>query len=160
ELRNQLPTMRLIHLERLSRDTIGELSASMLGEQVGRQEAVVNLLARETEGNVFFIVEVVRALAQEAGQLAQVGQASLPEKVFSGGMQTVVERRLSQVPENARPLLQAAAVSGRQLDLEVLKLIYRDSLAAGQSKRGTSPFQSALDLWLSTCADAAILEVQ
>jgi tetratricopeptide (TPR) repeat protein len=160
ELRDQLPLMQLIRLERLSKDTIGELSASMLGEQVGRQQAVVDLLARETEGNVFFIVEVVRALAEEAGQLAQVGQVALPEKVFSGGMQTVVERRLSQVPENARPLLRAATVSGRQLDLEVLKLIYQNTQTPGQTKRGTSPFQTALDLWLSTCADAAILEVQ
>src|SRR5262249_49373853 len=108
-----------------------------------------------------FIVEVVRALAEEAGQLAQVGQASLPEKVFSGGMQAVVERRLSHVPENARPLLQAAAVSGRQLDLEVLKTIYRENLVGMQrSPRGTSPLQSGLDLWLSACSEAAILEAQ
>jgi eukaryotic-like serine/threonine-protein kinase len=158
ELRNQLQTMELIRLSRLSRETIGELSASMLGEQVGRQEEVVNLLARETEGNIFFIVEVVRALAEEAGQLAQVGQLALPEKVFSGGMQAVLERRLSYVPEKARPLLRAAAVSGRQLDLEMLKLIDRDG--TGESRGGTSPFQTPLDSWLSTCADVAILEVQ
>ena len=56
--------MRTIKLERLSRQTIGELSASMLGEDIGRQAQLIELLERESEGNVFFIVEVVRAVVE------------------------------------------------------------------------------------------------
>jgi predicted ATPase len=65
DLPKQVPNMRLIKLERLSAQAIAELSISMLGESGGRPE-VVELLQHETEGNVFFLVEVVRALAQEA----------------------------------------------------------------------------------------------
>jgi len=45
----------------------------MLGE-AGRSADVLDLLERETEGNVFFIVEVVRALAEEAGGLFNIGR--------------------------------------------------------------------------------------
>jgi eukaryotic-like serine/threonine-protein kinase len=116
----ELPDMQPIKLARLDENAIADLSASMLGES-GRQPHVIDLLQRETEGNVFFIVEVVRALAEEAGQLAQIGQMTLPLSVFAGGIQTVVQRRLSRVPTAARPLLQIAAVAGRELDLTVLK---------------------------------------
>ena len=48
---------------RLTTDEISELTASMLGDEVGYRPAVLELLERETEGNVFFLVEVVRTLA-------------------------------------------------------------------------------------------------
>jgi tetratricopeptide (TPR) repeat protein len=119
DLPDELPAMQRIKLTRLDTTAIGELSASMLGES-GRQPQVIDLLQRETEGNVFFIVEVVRALAEEAGQLAQIGRMTLPQSVFAGGVLTVVQRRLSRVPAASRPLLQIAAVAGRELDLAVL----------------------------------------
>ena len=71
-------------------------------------------------GNTFFIVEVVRALAEEAGQLDQIGEMTLPSQVLAGGMRQVIERRLSRVPAEANLLLQLAAVAGRELDLTVL----------------------------------------
>ena len=119
-LPGELPAMQLIKLARLDDQAIAELSASMLGES-GEQTPIIDLLRRETEGNVFFIVEVVRALAEEAGQLARVGQMTLPQSVFAGGIQTVIQRRLSRVPAAARSLLQIAVVAGRELDLKVLR---------------------------------------
>ena len=114
----------------------------MLGE-AGSREPVLDLLQRETEGNPFFLVEVVRALAEEAGQLERVGAMTLPARVFAAGVQEFVQRRLNRVPEGARPLLQLAAVVGCELDLSVV--------------RALAP-EADLYSWLMTCADMGVLE--
>jgi tetratricopeptide (TPR) repeat protein len=137
-----LPGMRSMRLGRLSPEAMAELGESMMGAP-GRRPEVGALLARETEGNAFFLVEVVRALAEEAGGLERVGTGLLPERVFTGGVQRAVQRRLEQVPEPARPLLQLAAVLGRVLSLEVLQV-----LAPGED----------LGTWLLGCSEAAVLE--
>ncbi|RMG88960.1 MAG: serine/threonine-protein kinase PknK, partial [Chloroflexi bacterium] len=80
DLPDKLPDMELMTLERLSKSHITALSAAMLGE-AGSQSQVVDLLYRETEGNVFFIIEVVRALAESAGSLSNIGFVTLPEHI-------------------------------------------------------------------------------
>jgi tetratricopeptide (TPR) repeat protein/tRNA A-37 threonylcarbamoyl transferase component Bud32 len=142
-LPTRLPQARTLKLERLEATGIRKLSESMLGE-AGRRPDVVDLLQRETEGNIFFIVEVVRTLAEEAGQLDLVGVKSLPEKVFVGGVDNLIQRRLQRVPASAFPLLQYAAIIGRQIDLNLLRHL-----------------NPSLDevTWLADCADAAVLEV-
>jgi tetratricopeptide (TPR) repeat protein len=142
-LPDALPGMEVLKLERLSKEGIADLSESMVGA-VGRDPQVVGLLQRETEGNPFFLVEVVRALAEKVGRLEDVGRMALPEKVFAGGVQEVIQRRLSQVAVETRPLLQLAAIAGRELDLDVLQAI-----APKEDLRG----------WLTACTDAAVLEV-
>lgn len=143
ELPNRLPGMHLLKLGRLTQEGIAELSAAMLGD-AGQQEQVLDLLQRETEGNVFFLVEVVRALAEEAGQLDRIGMVTLPVHVFEGGIWRIIHRRLSRVPAEAQPLLQVAAIAGRELNLDLLRAV----------EPGVN-----LDRWLSGCADAAVLEV-
>lgn len=150
DLHLQLPDMRLLKLERLSREAISTLCEAMLGE-MGRQAEFLDFLIRETEGNAFFIVEVMRALAEEAGQLDQVGGMVLPKQVFAGGIQTVVDRRLNGVPAGSQQLLRVAAIAGRQLDLRVLEEI-----------RHQHYYHTVHDLddWLTDCARAAVLDVQ
>jgi len=142
-LADRFPTMQHIHLERLSSTEIAQLSESMLGAS-GRGEDVLELLRRETEGNVFFLIETVRALAEEAGHLDNVGRMTLPPTVFAGGVQKVVERRLNQVPEIYHALLKCAAIAGRQIDLNVMQRIA----------------DVDVDDWLTVCANSAVLAVQ
>src|SRR6185295_1308069 len=85
KLPDELPGMKALRLERLDVASIEALSYSMLGD-VGREPHVVELLQRETEGNVFFLVEVVRTLAEETGRLEDIGRATLPDSVFAGGV--------------------------------------------------------------------------
>lgn len=144
ELLTDLPGMQSIELERLPREAVAALSESMLGS-TGRQAQIVDFLQRESEGNTFFIVEVVRVLAEEAGQLDQIGAVPLPTHVFAGGMRQVVQRRLSRVPSQALELLQLAAVAGREINLSVLK--------------AAVPAQD-VEHWLTECAEVAVLDVQ
>jgi serine/threonine protein kinase/tetratricopeptide (TPR) repeat protein len=135
DLPSEVPGMHVLKLHRLTKQGIAKLSASMLGE-AGCLEEVLSLLQRETEGNPFFLVEAVRALAEDAGGLGRVGMAPLPSKVFAGGVHLIVRRRLNHVPPSARPLLQAAAVMGRELDFKLL--------------RQFEP-EADLDRWLQAC---------
>jgi tetratricopeptide (TPR) repeat protein len=145
-LSKELPNVNFLKLERLQRNAIADLSASMLGNEVGRRETIVQLLERETEGNVFFIVEVVRALAENAGQLEAIGQMTLPQNVFAEGVKTVIQQRLAHVPSEHLPLLKLVAVAGRYIDYNLIK-----RLADG--------FNTNVDMWLNGGADVAILEV-
>lgn len=147
-LPDQLPGMQVIGLQRLTESEVAALSTSMLGEG-GRKEKVLDFLNRETEGNVFFLIEVIRALAEEAGSLSEIGRDSMPAKVMAGGIQQIVQRRLSRVPEWGRSFLDLVAVGGRELDTSVLQHAVNGDL------RGHS-----LDVWLHQCAEVAVLEVQ
>ncbi|HEU4409556.1 MAG TPA: AAA family ATPase [Polyangiaceae bacterium] len=137
------PGLAAIKLGRLGREQVGRLSASMLGA-AGEAPALVEYLCRETEGNVFFLVEVVRALAEQAGRLDRIRPADLPERLLTGGIERIAQRRVDRVREGPdRALLDLAATLGRQLDLAVL-----ERAAPGVDLRG----------FLLTCANAAVLE--
>jgi len=133
----------LVILDRLTDEEILELSESMLGP-VGSQPQVLNFLERETEGNVFFIVEVVRALAEEAGQLDEIATMTLPESVFANGMRAIIQHRLNRLPEGALLLLQVAAIGGRELDMNVLQFV---------------PTEMDFDDWLYVSEMESVLEI-
>ncbi|MDL1900363.1 serine/threonine-protein kinase PknK [Anaerolineae bacterium CFX9] len=141
-----LPGMKVMRLERLTSDQTAQLAEAMLGAP-GRNQDLLALLQQETEGNTFFLVELVRALAEESGHLAAVGTRQLPMSVLTGGMQGIIQRRLNRVPEQARGFLRLAAVVGRQLDMDVIGEVLERTGKRGQ-----------LEGWLTDCADAAVLE--
>ena len=141
-LPNLLPEMHLLKLDRLSNAEIEALSISILGEH-GQQGEILDLLQRESEGNTFFLVEVVRALAEEAGQLRQISDMALPDQLLPEGIQTIVKRRLEQVPIHMQNLLRLAAIIGRTLDMPVLK-----NFAS----------ESDLEHWLTICINTAVIE--
>lgn len=144
ELRQVLAELQVLKLERLNRHEIIELSESMLG-QVTLHRDLLDLLQRETEGNVFFLVEVMRVLAEEAGQLDRISQINLPAHIIAGGVERVIHHRLTQLAEADRPLLHLAAIMGRQLDLPVLHSLEPEIELEG---------------WLTRFAEAAVLDVQ
>ncbi len=78
-----VPDTRLIKVPRLERSQIAALGAAMVGAPAERVE-LLDLLERETEGIPFFVVEVVRTLAETSGALDRIGNSRLPERVISG----------------------------------------------------------------------------
>jgi tetratricopeptide (TPR) repeat protein len=142
-LPSKLPEMNVLKLERLTDENIEALSLSILGN-TGVKPGLMELLKKETEGNVFFLVETLRELASKAGQLRQISTMQLPTYVAAGGVKQVVQRRLSDLPADAMPLLKLAAVIGRAIDLKLLL--------------GIESYIS-LDDWLIACSNAMILEV-
>ena len=144
DLPQTLPHMTLMKLGRLSATDIHELSQSMSGLTT-LPTHLTTYLEQQTEGNAFFLVEIMRVLAQQAGRLNQVSNMPLPDSLFPAGIQSILQRRLAQVPAPAHPLLQIAAIAGRQLDLRLLKHL-------------ASP-KIGLTSWLTICAEAVVLEI-
>jgi serine/threonine protein kinase/tetratricopeptide (TPR) repeat protein len=142
QLPEALPGFARMKLGRLSEEDVGNLTVSILGA-AGRSPELVRFLLRETEGNVFFLVEVLRALAEDASGLDRLDGLRLPERVMTGGIEQIIQRRLARVSQDGRGSLQVAAVAGRQLDLPVLRAV-----AGAES----------LERWLDDCANAAVLE--
>lgn len=144
-LAEELPNMQHMILGRLQKSDIAKLSTAMLGAN-GNNSEILSFLYRQTEGNTFFLVEIVRALAQEAGQLSEIRKSSLPQTIFAQGIQSIIQRRLDQIPVTDYEALQIAAMSGRELDLKLLKQALSPSLN--------------IDTWLSNCANESVIEFQ
>lgn len=144
ELRQVVGETHVLPLRRLTTSEIAGLGEAMMGT-AGCRDDVLALLARETEGLPFFIVEVVRALAESAGGLTEIGRTALPENVLSGGMRRVVRRRLERVPADAMDVLRTAAVIGREIDPQLMRALHSDV---------------ELERWTDACAHAVVLELE
>lgn len=143
-LPERLPLMQVLSLKPLSNEAVEALGEAIVGP-AGRDSALITMLQKETAGNPFFVIEIMRALAEEVGQLTEVGTVSLTAKLLRGGVQRLVERRLNQLPAGARPLLEFAAISGRQVDPLLLQNAFGET---------------DIENWLTTCANATWLDVQ
>lgn len=70
-----------------------------------------------TEGNPFYVDEVLRLLAAEG----RLDQAAAPERLpLPDGVRDVIARRLSPLPGDVRDLLAVASVVGREFAVETL----------------------------------------
>lgn len=146
QLPSELPGAQLLPLSRLNARGTSELISSMLGV-IGQRADLVLWLRQQTEGNPFFLVEIVRALAEEAGSLSSIDLANLQRQNLPRGLGAVVARRLARLPAWALPALRQAAVIGRRIDRELM----RELMAVSDAE---------LDRWLAVCAEAAVLDVQ
>lgn len=122
DLPAQLPTMRVLQLRRLNHHEIEQLTASIVGHS-GNLPALVDFIDRQTEGNVFFIVETVRELAKEAGRLSAIDPHHLPDRIQATGIQAVIARRLARLAPDEQMLLKMTATAGRDIDLKILRAL-------------------------------------
>jgi predicted ATPase len=110
-------------LDLLRVGAVGEMLGSMLG--AGEPpEAFVDRVARETEGNPFFIEELMRALVEHGAiQIASgcweikkaISEIAIPQSVAE-----VFRRRTASLDENQRALLEVLAICGRSITADVL----------------------------------------
>jgi tetratricopeptide (TPR) repeat protein len=85
----------------------------------------VRAVRRETEGNPFFIEEVLHHLAESGGLYRHDGRwvtdaGSIAELGIPEGVRDVIGRRLSRLSETCNRALAAAAVVGREFQFELL----------------------------------------
>jgi len=110
--------------------------------------AVAAAIYRETEGNPFFMEELVRHLRAEKWDLADpsvvVADWGIPE-----GVRQVVGKRLSRLSPEANRLLQAGAVLGEGFSFEVLgavsELEHSGTREPAALARHASPLLDALE---------------
>ena len=88
---------------------------------------LARVLHNETEGNPFFLGQLLRHLV-ESGAIARqqdrwVWQASIEDLSVPDGVRDVVRRRLSRLSDATNRTLTAAAVIGREFSLDILEHI-------------------------------------
>jgi class 3 adenylate cyclase len=118
-------------VSRLELKGLGDLEVTMLLEAAAghdldeRGVALAHLVQRETDGNPFFVTELLRHLA-ESGTIVQDGTGRwVPGEGFSDltlpeSVREVVAARAARVGGSAITALSMAAVIGRDFDLDLL----------------------------------------
>lgn len=101
----------------------------MLYEMTEREypEGLVRALYTHTEGNPFFVEEVVKHLAEEGRLSDDDGRwaafATSDDLLVPDSVRQVIERRLAHISEDTRRALTAAAVIGRTFDYDLLAAV-------------------------------------
>lgn len=112
-----------LKLSRLDREKTRRVLAAMFQQEVAPE--FLESIYRETEGNLFFIEELCKALI-EGGQVYRtnshwhmpgIESVQLPQSI-----RATIEARVAKLPEKAQEILLLAAVIGREFDFETLQL--------------------------------------
>ena len=132
-LRQQLGQEGLYQTLRLSPLSSGDVE-TLIAELSGAGEAVTPLadrLFRETEGNPFFLTEMVRALFELGsihldgdiwkGDFFRLSEGTLP---LPGRVSEAIETRVHRLNETTQEALRVAAVLGREFDFDLLDAVW------------------------------------
>ncbi len=114
---SRVPATRRILLRGLSLGATAELVASATGREV--EPAVTAAIQQRAEGNPFFATELARLLQAERDEADPLVAVAAGGDVPSG-VRDVVRRRIALLPETTVPVLQVAAVIGRDVDVDLL----------------------------------------
>ncbi|MEE8346318.1 MAG: protein kinase [Dehalococcoidia bacterium] len=85
-------------------------------------EALVEAVYRETEGNPFFVNEIVRLLVAD-GRLERPEEVKSWSVTIPQGVREVVGRRLDHLSEECNGVLTVASVIGREFGLDALERV-------------------------------------
>jgi predicted ATPase len=118
-----------ILLRGLPADDVQALISAIADQEVPDEFA--QAISRETEGNPFFIEEVLRHLA-ETGAISRseagwVGDASLIEESLPEGVREVIGRRLSRLSEACNGMLTIASAMPGGFSFEVLNAVSEEA---------------------------------
>ncbi len=106
-----------IVLRGLTRDEVGAYIKARANVEPRRE--ILDRIFEETEGNAFFLSEVVNLLAQE-GTLTK---DSISDIAIPDGVREALGRRLNRLSEETNELLQIAAIIGRDFTYDTLTLL-------------------------------------
>jgi predicted ATPase len=115
-----------LHLDPLGERDSRDLLATLLGEGEGAErDALVRLVLEKTEGNPFFLEEVVQTLADEGVLVGERGGYRLErppgELHIPATVQGVLAARIDRLPAAEKDLLQTLAVIGKESSLGLLR---------------------------------------
>ncbi len=121
-----LQSVQRIALHGLAAGEVAEFMATMAAHELDHEGlALAAKIAQETDGNPFFVAEMLRGLSESGGLVfdEETGRWSvdrsagiaLPESV-----REVIERRVERLGDESLEALRLAAVIGRSFDLELL----------------------------------------
>jgi class 3 adenylate cyclase len=126
---------RVIRVEGLGAADVADVIETTTG--VRPSEALARTVWERTEGNPFYVGEIVRLLAAEGALDRQVSElpVSLPE-----GIRAAVDYRLERLSGDSLEVLRAAAVAGREFEPAAIELA-----TGGDAERVAGALGEALD---------------
>jgi DNA-binding SARP family transcriptional activator len=118
-LQTALAALARLHAHRvplsgLSAQYVRDLAASLGDHDI--DDELASVIAERTDGNPFFVIELVRLLAAEH----RLNAAGAQEVQVPHGVQDVIRLRLAGLSPEAGRLLNVAAVVGREFDLQTV----------------------------------------
>ncbi len=115
-----------LRLDPLGKAEAQELLTALLGDGTALQP-LTQLILEKTEGNPFFMEEVVQTLVEEKVLAGERGHYRLeqapPELHISTTVQGVLAARIDRLPPAEKALLQTLAVLGKEFSLSLLKQV-------------------------------------
>ncbi|MEE9616058.1 MAG: ABC transporter substrate-binding protein [Anaerolineae bacterium] len=110
-----------LKLSRLDREQTEEMLAVLLAEEITPE--FLGGIYRETEGNPFFIEEVVKALVESGRLYYEDGRwhrPSMDELGIPQSVRVAIQSRVRVLPTDAQETLRLAAILGREFDFDTL----------------------------------------
>jgi DNA-binding SARP family transcriptional activator len=100
-------------------------AARLVGLRVGRSppEEFSHALYEETEGNPFFIEEIIRHLEDSGVETRSAGAYDLHQLGLPDDVREVISRRLARLGADALESMRVASVIGRDFDTELLERV-------------------------------------
>ena len=151
---DRLGYLRRLRLQRFTQGQSAELLQRVLRGGVAPTAAAT--LHAQSEG-VPFILEALAGAYREAGMVQQIdgvwNLAKSAHRLLPGAVQTLIQRRVTKLPEPTRSLLGEAAVVGRSFSL-------RDLAAIRQQLEGSRPDVGLLAELAAPAVAAGLLHQQ
>jgi class 3 adenylate cyclase/tetratricopeptide (TPR) repeat protein len=141
-----------LRVDPLPREGAEELLASLLGDDRGL-EPFRTLLIDRTEGNPFFLEEIVRTLVETGALVGERGAYRLGKPLATiqvpATVQAILASRIDRLPAEEKALLQAASVIGKNVPLALLQAVA--DLAEPDLRRGLGHLQAGELLYEANC---------
>jgi class 3 adenylate cyclase/tetratricopeptide (TPR) repeat protein len=120
------PYYRQLRLDPLPRESVDELLHALLGSDPSLT-ALKELLIDRTEGNPFFVEEIVRTLVETQVLGGERGRRYLAKSISNVEVpplvQDVIASRLDRLPPQAIRLIREASVIGKDVSFKLLHMI-------------------------------------
>jgi tetratricopeptide (TPR) repeat protein len=110
-----------IALRRFNETETGDQLGALLGERVSGEFAVA--VHRETEGNPFFVEEVLKALIERGSVRRESGRwrrCDMEQMLIPQSVKEAIGNRLDRVSQNCNEVLRVAAILGKVFTFEEL----------------------------------------
>jgi predicted ATPase len=111
----------VLALRSLEEENVAELATAVLGRTPSA--ALVGLLAKRTDGNPFFVEQMLLYLRENnlLEQVEAADEGALPGDIFvPTDVRAVLTARLDRLPLEVKDVVQKAAVLGREFEISIL----------------------------------------
>ncbi len=116
-----------LSLERLSLEDVYQILIRMSARSFEALSSLAEFIYLESEGNPFYALEYLRWLIESGAveidsrrRISGLKDKVLMESALPSGVRTLIQARFGGLSEEARELLEVAAVTGRSFDLGLL----------------------------------------